>query len=419
MVAASINSIPPLDGTIGAVPSERGRTLRSSSTTSQLRKAIDVIDLTWLALPIGLGLTLLTLLDVFMTVLHVQAESPISNKFNLWFWHSLLWVGQALPKGARDELLAWGAPLMIAATFACWALFYIVGFALLYLPAIHDPAAFSVDAPHSAVDDALYFSAATFFTLGYGEIVPVHPLARLLSAFEAASGLVTISLSVTYLLSVYPLITRKVALAASLNQETDGRSDGVAVAERYVASGQADALGQRLHVLNDELLYLGHAHAFYPILFYVRPRQVHESFVRILALIQGLVATLRYGLDPSAHPEAVTDPRLLIFEEGFLYTLHVLSTSVHLDPRGNPKEDAARARDEFRALLDELAGCGVTPVSPEDRAAAEAHARFRATTDRYIRAYATNLGYPTEAVWRAYSRQDRGSALLDDRDVKP
>ena len=376
-------------------------------------------DLSWLALPIGLGLTLLTLLDVFMTVLHVQAESPISNKVNLWFWHRLLWVGQALPKGARDELLVWGAPLMIGATFACWALFYIVGFALLYLPAIHDPAAFSVDAAHSAFGDALYFSAATFFTLGYGEIVPIHPLARVLSAFEAASGLVTISLSVTYLLSVYPLITRKIALAASLNQEADGRSDGVAVAERYVASGRADALGQRLHVLNDELLYLGQAHAFYPILFYVRPRQVHESFVRILTLVQGLVATLRYGLDPSAHPEAVTDPRLVVLEEGFLYTLRVLSTSVHLDPSGDPKDDATRARDDFRALLGELAGSGVTPVSSDDRTASDAYARFRATTDRYIRAYAANLGYPPDTVWRAYSRQDRGSALLEDRDVKP
>jgi hypothetical protein len=120
-----------------------------------------------------------------------------------------------LSASARDELLAWGAPLMIGGIIVFWSVLYVVGFALLYVPYVHNPSAFALldVAPQDALGDALYFSALSFFTLGYGEIVPVHPVARLLAVLQGALGLTTLSLSVTYLLSVYPLIGRKMGLA--------------------------------------------------------------------------------------------------------------------------------------------------------------------------------------------------------------
>ena len=128
---------------------------------------------------------------------------------------------------------------------------YIVGFACLYLPVIQSPTFFKVEADgvHSLVADALYFSAVTFFTVGYGDIGPIHPVTRFLSAIEGGIGLLTISLTVTYLVSVFPLINRKLTLAASLNNEAGGRTDGVVIAERYVAAGRFEALGERLRTL--------------------------------------------------------------------------------------------------------------------------------------------------------------------------
>ena len=371
-------------------------------------------SLTWLAIPIGLGFILLTLLDIFLNVLHVQRESPISNQLNRRIWRGLLALSRGLPKQPSDELLAWGAPLMIASTIGLWAVFYVLGFALLYLPVIHDVAVFSVrdPGPASRFGDALYFSAVSFFTMGYGDIVALHPLARFLGVVEGAFGLLTTSLSVTYLLSVYPLITRKLAVAAAINQETGGRSDGVVVAARYVAGGRVDALGDRLRWLNDELLYLGQAHDFYPVLYYVRPRNVHESFVRILVLVQGLVATLRYGLDPAAHRDVVTDPSLAVLEEGLLRTLHGLADSSHLGSREQAAEDTPNAHADFGALVEDLAAHGVTPADANDREAAERHARFRTATDRYIRAYADTAGYDPAVVWGTYSRRARDADLV-------
>src|SRR3954454_22474703 len=209
---------------------------------AEKRRRSSMAGLAWIAVLLGLGLIGLAMLDVFLTVLHVQVESPISNRVHRRLWQVLLAISRFLPDRSRAEVLGWGAPLMIGGILVFWSTLYVVGFALVYLPLMRDTTAFSVSTaqPGSDLGDALYFSATSFVTTGYGDIVPVHALVRLLALLEGGLGLTTLSLSVTYLLSVYPLIARKMSLAQSLNQETGGRSDAVILAQRYVTGGRSE-----------------------------------------------------------------------------------------------------------------------------------------------------------------------------------
>ena len=375
--------------------------------------------LIWLPALAGAALVLVSLVDIGLTVLHIQAESPISNASNRWIWRVMAGATQALPAALRDSVLAWGVPLLTGTTIGFWAVLNVAGFGLLYTPMIHRPGFFvsSDAATDSALVDALYFSGASFFTTGYGDFAPLHPLPRLLAIVEGAFGLLTISLAVTYLLSVYPAITRTIALAVSLNQETAGRADGVAMAERYLSAGCANALGDRLRRLNDELLLLTQAHSFYPLLFYARPREVHESFARVLALVQGIVATLRYGLDPQTHREVVGDPRLRALEEGLLHTLHTLQRSSHLAPHAEWASQRSRSRTSadtgLEALASSLTAAGLTPVRLE-AASVDAYRRFQEATEPYIDAYAHNARYARGDVWATYSRWARDADLVSN-----
>jgi voltage-gated potassium channel len=49
----------------------------------------------------------------------------------------------------------------------------------------------------------LYFSLATLTTLSFGDIVPVHPVARTFAALESATGILYIALTVARLVSGY------------------------------------------------------------------------------------------------------------------------------------------------------------------------------------------------------------------------
>jgi hypothetical protein len=363
----------------------------------------------WLTVLLGLLLIALSLLDIVLTVLHIQAESPLSNRLNRLLWRALLALTRPLPSPARAGLLGWGIPLMVGADLALWFSLYIVGFGLVYTPFIDDPRYFATSRPLlGGLSEALYFSAVSFFTVGYGDIVAIHVVPRLLAVMEGGSGLLATAIAVAYLLAVFPLISRQVAFATALNQETGGRADGVLTARRYLRAGRGEALLERLRWVNDELLVLNQAHGFYPVLHYVRPRAAHESFARVLALTQGLVGTLRYALDPATYPNLARDPRLLILEEGLLTTIHSLGRLQHLQVDAEPVPGPTELK-LFTELAADLRRYRLDPT--EDPRAAEAYTRFRAATDPYILAYAENVAYTSSDIWGVFSRRERDADL--------
>ncbi len=90
------------------------------------------------------------------------------------------------------------AYLLVAAWFA------VVHMLLLHL----DPGAYrfpdaTAEAPGVVRSDLLYFSLITIVTVGYGDIVPVSPVARMVSAFEGVVGQFYVAAVVAMLVARY------------------------------------------------------------------------------------------------------------------------------------------------------------------------------------------------------------------------
>ncbi|MEC5180546.1 potassium channel family protein [Arthrobacter sp. CG_A4] len=179
---------------------------------------------------LGAGLILLMLVDVFSTLLYPHGTGPVGRAIMRGFWL----VSRKLR--GRGSFIA--APLAMAAVIGTWAALAAIGWALLYLP--HLPASFVHGAGVPQQGDfaeALYISLVTLSTVGFGEIVPAHPLLRLVVALQAVTGFGLLTATVTWILQTYPALNRRRTLAHQLNlfREAAGPAGVLSLDPRHAA----------------------------------------------------------------------------------------------------------------------------------------------------------------------------------------
>src|SRR5439155_4717510 len=120
-------------------------------------------------------------------------------------WRLWRTLAGLIPSGRRrNGFLSVFGPLLLLAMLALWATGLIIGFALLQ---------WSIGAGMSGQDHSfptyLYFSGTTFFTLGYGDLVPTGPVGRALSVFEAGLGFAFLAVTLSYLPVLYQAFSRR------------------------------------------------------------------------------------------------------------------------------------------------------------------------------------------------------------------
>lgn len=338
--------------------------------------------LTTLSVVLGALILAIVTLDIATTVLHPGVESPFSNRLHRGFWRVLRLL--ARPRPDRSRLLTAGLPLMVAGQILTWLGLLLVGYTFLYRPWLGDPRAFALPTGERPTWlGALYFSGATLSTLGYGDIAPLAWPLRLLAVTEAASGVATITLSVAYLLNLYPALAGQRALAIALDAETIGEAGGLPLVRRYLRGDERwrDQLDARLRELSLGLLSLTANHETHPILYYAHPRRAEQSVLRVLVTAQGLVGLLRYGLSPDRHDDLVRNPQVVLLEQALGYSLRHLAASLH-SPTATARDDGALRQQyeaDYRQLCAELEALGL--VSAQQAAARPVSVLSAATND--------------------------------------
>lgn len=375
---------------------------------------------------LGVVLISVTFFDVFITVLHPQAESPFSSRLQTSTWRVLRLVTRPLRGRWRHRVLGLAIPLLIVVLVGVWVTLMAVAFGLIYAAWIGVPGGFNIpeqgDAPGFA--DALYFSGVTLGTIGYGDFQPVHPLLRLASVVEGFTGVAVLSMSIAYVLEVYPVLQRKSVLAVLLNEETDGQVNGLPMLSRYLHTGNFEALASLLRMINLELLFLAEAHRRLPVLYYGHPTEPERSFLRVLLVVQNLVAALRYGTAAGVGRQWSQDPRVRDLEDSLFYALYTLGSSLHLTLKSRlvAEEFEAQAAIAFKQLCNDLAALKLPTPSTTVEAAGglteyeRAYAgfrRFHIAGDTALVSYMLNSGYTYAEATRAATRPEKLVSDLD------
>ena len=161
----------------------------------------------------GAAMVLVALRDIFHTIWHPSGRSGPSRRLMEGMW-------RLTRRGRRQRWLGhFSGPLAMGLVALSWLVLLQVGFALVYWE--HLPEAFvygsGVD-PRERFTDAMYLSAVTLATLGFGDIVPTATWLRVVVPTQALVGFALISAAVSWVLQIYPALTRRRSLAVRLAQ---------------------------------------------------------------------------------------------------------------------------------------------------------------------------------------------------------
>ncbi|MET8567682.1 potassium channel family protein [Streptomyces sp. NPDC004783] len=167
----------------------------------------------WLVSVAGAGLVMLTLRDLFHTLWHPTRHGGLSRLVMTALWRL------ARRFRARRRVVGLVGPLAMVTVVGMWALTIVLGWAIVYWP--HMPGAFAFSsgsraARESALLDSVYLSLVTVATLGLGDIAPGAGWLRLVSPLEALVGFTLLTATVSWVLEIYPALTRRRVLAVRL-----------------------------------------------------------------------------------------------------------------------------------------------------------------------------------------------------------
>jgi len=194
----------------------------------------------------------------------------------------------------RENFLAYFGPLSLILLLILWALALILGFALLqygsgeHLRLRGEPITFGT---------LLYLSGETFFTLGYGDIVPASSISRMLAVMEAGMGFAFLGTVVGYLPTVYSAFSRREVQISQLDAYAGSPPTATELLARLGSSPEQRLLDQLFRDWEKSASDVLESHISYPPLCFFRSQHKNQSWLAALTTILDATSLVIAGVD--------------------------------------------------------------------------------------------------------------------------
>jgi hypothetical protein len=351
----------------------------------------------------GGSLLALVFYDIYATILRAtKRPGPISENLNRGLWRVATRVTKNLSRRWRHRVLTGIGPLLLPVLIALLILFLVTGFALLYLP--HLETEFNVGKKGQTGNwmEAVYFSGITLLTVGFGDIVPLSGVTRLLVLLEGASGVSVISLGVTYLLTVYGALERKRTVALAFYHQAKQGANVPSFITIHFARGKFYDLTDTLKTATRDLQELLETHLEHPVIHYFHPLEVYKGMPRVLFVMLETITILRSCLDAEEYVEAGEHPSVLLAESSVRFILDELLTSLNLEKKAGQEfesetKEAERRRRCFNRAIRQLEQAEIKLHADREAAFADYSAR-REQWEAKLYWFGDFLGYDWDEV---------------------
>src|SRR5271154_6062990 len=312
----------------------------------------------------GIIIILVVLLDAFETVV---LPRRVTRHFRLtvWFYRRTWLPWKAIAKrigtaSRQQSFLGYFGPLSLIMLLAFWAATLIIGFALLqYGIGSHE----QLNKEPITFGRLIYHSGETFFTLGYGDIVPTSGVARALSVVEAGMGFAFLGVVIGYLPVVYASFSRREIQISMLDARAGSPPTASELLVRLAGASENPAIDQIVldEVLRDWERWSGElleSHISYPVLSFFRSQHSNQSWLGALLTMLDVTSLLLTGIE-GIHPGQA---RLT-----FAMARHAaVDLAQVVNARYDPLEAERLTDADFDTLRETLAAAGLKLRSTDD-----------------------------------------------------
>jgi hypothetical protein len=349
------------------------------------------------------------LLDAFETVV-LPRRVQRSFRLTSWFYRHT-WVPWArLARhfksiNRREAFLSYFGPLSLLVLLVFWAAGLIFGFALLqygggeHIALNNQPVTFG---------GLLYHSGETFFTLGYGDILPTSSLARSLAVMEAGMGFGFLAIVIGYLPVVYSSFSSREHEISLLDSRAGSPPTPVELLKRLGCCPDQFTLDQVFRDWERWAAQVLESHLSYPVLSFFRSQHSNQSWLGALTLMLDVTALVIAGVD-GLRPEQA--------QLTFAMARHAaVDLAQVVNARYNPHADDRLSDADFQRLQSILASNGLRVHG--DPEASEKLKHLRALYEPYVDGIGRNLLIEIPKWFRDSDKKDNWQAGPWDRAVQ-
>ena len=180
---------------------------------------------------------------------------------------------------ARERLYGVYAPISVLMILVAWVTQQVVGFGLIWWGL---RAGITGD---NSVLDSLYFSGVVYFTIGFGEVVPVGHVPRLGALIEAFAGVLTTALVIGYLPSLYSAYSEREQQLLTLDDGSEQRITPTNLVLARSRNADPTSLDDFFREWEAWIAHVLETHTTFPMLRLFRSEHPGQNWITALGLI--------------------------------------------------------------------------------------------------------------------------------------
>lgn len=304
-------------------------------------------------LVVGVLLLASLIFDLLWTTLWVEGGAgPLTSLLMAWVWRTLRQFREI-----DSRVLTLSGPIILTVSLTTWIMLLWGGWAFIFASgesSIID----TVNRNPISWSDWVYFSGYTIFTLGNGDFAPQEGIWQLMTTLATASGMLFITLSVTYVLNVLSAITQKQSFASSVSGLGE---HGTEILLTSWNGEEFEGLDLPLNTSTTQLNTLTSNHKAYPILHYFHSKQTSQSPTVSVTILDETLSLLQFGLSKQSRPSNTILKNAQTSVESYLDTVQ----SAFIEPADRspppPNLDTFREKElptvsdgEFTTALEDM-----------------------------------------------------------------